>query len=90
MYVDSFECVVVASVWLKALITIDHRNKILKTRKTSIEVKVKNLDSLINDLRYNWKIILEECKIVLVPNINNVTTFPEKRTNRKRLADGLS
>jgi len=80
-YVDSFKCVV--------LTTIDHINKVIKTRKSTIFVEVKNLDYLINDLthlRNNWDMILEGCKLV-GGNINSATTFPEKRTTRKKQAD---
>lgn len=89
-YADSFECVIMASIWFKVLTTIDYRNKVLQTRKCTIDVEVKNLDSLINDLthlRNNWEMILEECKLV-GGNINSAITFPKKRTIRKKLADG--
>jgi hypothetical protein len=72
------------------LTTIDHRSEILQTRKSTIDVEVKNLDRLINNLthlRNNCEIIVEECKLV-GGNINSATTFSEKRTIRRKLTDG--
>lgn len=40
------------SVWFKVLTTIDYRNKVLQTRKSTIDIEVTNLDSLINDLTH--------------------------------------
>lgn len=89
MYVDSFECVVMVSVWFKILPAIDYKNKVLQTKKTTIDVKVKNLDSLINDLihlKNGWENILDYYKLFCT-NINSATTFSKKQTNRKKLAD---
>lgn len=79
-----------AFVWFKVQTAIDYRNKVLQTRKTSIDIEVNNLDSLLNDLthlRNNWEKILEECKVVGA-NVNSTMSFPEKRLKIKKLVDG--
>lgn len=75
-----------ASVWFKVLTTIDHRNEVLQARKTTIDVEMKNLDSLSNDLthlRNNWENILKESKLVSA-NINSATHFFKKNVLLER------
>ena len=91
---ESFECLLLASVWFKVLSAIDIRNLILQARNATIDIEADNLESLmveLKSLRNKWTDILSECKIV-GKNIGMDTThfFPEKRQRkRKRLHDEI-
>jgi len=39
-YFASFECVIMASVWLKILTAINHRNRVLQARDATLDVEV--------------------------------------------------
>src|SRR5580765_2991910 len=39
-YVKSFECVVMAAVWLKVLVSIDYRNQVIQAKDTTSEVEL--------------------------------------------------
>ena len=50
-------------IWFKALKMIDGRSKVLQARSATIDIEVKNIDSLIRDLRNlkrKWPAILAE------------------------------
>uniref|UniRef100_A0A1X7UAQ5 DUF4371 domain-containing protein n=1 Tax=Amphimedon queenslandica TaxID=400682 RepID=A0A1X7UAQ5_AMPQE len=49
-YFNSFPAVIMSAIWIKVLLAIDRRNKVLQARKATIDVEVKNLDSLTDDL----------------------------------------
>ena len=67
-YVNSFTCVLLAAIWFKILSAIDIRNKVLQARNATLDVEVRNVESLIDDLKYlrdQWSNILSEAKIVV-------------------------
>lgn len=93
-YVKSFECVVMAAVWLKVLVSIDYRNQVIQARDTTIDVEVDNLRSLLADLidlRNNqWASILAESK-----NVASAMGIPaefaaHRPVKRRRFADETS
>ena len=60
-YVESFQCILMASIWVKVLTAIDYRNKILQARSATLDVEAGNIQSLIEDLkqlRKQWDAIL--------------------------------
>ena len=60
-YVESFQCILMASIWVKVLTAIDYRNKVLQARSATLDVEVENIQSLIEDLkqlRKQWDAIL--------------------------------
>ena len=66
-YISSFKCVLMSSIWFKALKVIDDRSKVLQARSATIDIEVKNIDGLIRDLQNlkgKWPTILAECKAV--------------------------
>lgn len=83
-YVNSL---LLASIWYKVLAAIDIRNKVLQARNATIDVEVKNVCSLIDDLknlRDNWE---SEVKIV-AQQIGIVPELPSKRKRKpKRFHD---
>jgi Domain of unknown function (DUF4371)/hAT family C-terminal dimerisation region len=90
-YVNSFECVVMAAVWLKVLVSIDYRNQVIQARDTTIDVEVNNLRSLLADLidlRNNqWTSILAESKNV-ASAMGIPAEFAARRpVKRRRFAD---
>ena len=85
-YVNSFHCLLLASIWYKVLAAIDIRNKVLQARNATIDVEVKNVCSLIDDLkslRDNWELILSEVKIV-AQQIGIVPELPSKRKRKSK------
>lgn len=85
-YLASFECVILASVWLKILTAIDQRNRVLQARDTTLDVEVANINSLIEDLktfRGEWSTILEECKLV-AENYDIDPSFAEEQKRQKK------
>ena len=46
-YVESFQCILMASIWVKVLTAIDYRNKVLQARSATLDVEVENIQSLI-------------------------------------------
>ena len=56
-----------ASIWIKILVPIDLCNKVIQARNTTLDVEVRNINSLLNDLkqlREHWPAILAEAKLV--------------------------
>ena len=85
-YLASFECVILASVWLKILTAIDQRNRVLQARDTTLDVEVTNINCLIEDLktfRGEWSTILEECKLV-AENYDIDPSFAEEQKRPKK------
>ena len=85
-YFNSFPAVIMSAIWIKVLLAIDRRNKVLQARKATIDVEVKNLDSLIDDLkliRNSWRDILTESKRV-AESMDISPSFPEKRRRKRR------
>jgi hypothetical protein len=88
-YLNSFECLLMSSIWLKVLAEINAWNLILQARQTSLDVEVVNLQHLIDNLtalRSKCSKILQECKIV-AKNIGMNPELPEKRKKQKLHAD---
>ena len=89
-YVESFQCILMASIWVKVLTAINYRNKVLQARSATLDVEVGNIQSLIEDLkqlRKQWDAILHECKLV-AENTGIEPMLPERRQRkRKRFAD---
>jgi SMC interacting uncharacterized protein involved in chromosome segregation len=45
------------TIWLKVLVTIDLKNKVLQARSITLDIEVKNIEDLIGelkDLRGKW------------------------------------
>ena len=66
-YMSSFKCVLISSIWFKALKMIDDRSKVLQAQSVTIDIDVKNIDGFIRDLqnlKRKWLAILAECKAV--------------------------
>lgn len=56
-----------ASIWLKLLVSIAYRSKLLQTWNATIDVEVKNIESLLavlSFIRENWDSILSEAKVI--------------------------
>ena len=51
-YVNSFTCIMMLSIWIKALAAIDLRNKALQAINTTLDVEVDNIDSLLKELLF--------------------------------------
>ena len=81
-YISSFTCLLMSSIWFKVLTAIDQHNKILQARNATLDVEVKNVNSLLVDLqklRSCWSSILSEVKLV-AGEIGIPTELPSKRT----------
>ena len=89
-YINSFECIIMASTWVKALTLINYRSTILQTIEATVDVEAENVESLIVELQHlrdNWDGILDECRLVS-RNLDIPETFPDKRKKiRKRFFD---
>ena len=89
-YVESFQCILMASIWVKVLTAIDYRNKVLQARSATLDFEVGNIQSLIENLkqlRKQWDAILHECKLV-AENTGIEPMLPEcRQRKRKRFAD---
>lgn len=87
-YVSSFKCVLMSSIWFKALKMIDDRSKVLQERSATIDIEVKNIDGLIRDLeslKGKWPAILAECKAVATGlKIELWHVQSEKRKKRRK------
>lgn len=83
----TFECTLLASIWLQVLAVINHRNLVIQARDATLDVETKNISSLVDELkvlRDQWSLILEECNIVAA-NGGIYDTFAETRRKiRKR------
>ena len=89
-YVKSFECRLLGSTWLKVLVATDNRNRVLQAQHTKIDVEVRNLEGLLEDLsnlRANWVVILSEAKTVATVMDIDLKFVTVRPTNRKRFHD---
>jgi len=85
-YVSSFICIIKSAIWLKILVEIDNRNRVIQARKATVDVEVSNLNSLISDLKKvqnKWPDILAESKLV-ASAMNVPAEFSKKRKAKKR------
>ena len=91
-YVKTFECLMLGSIWLKVLVAIDNRNRVLQARNMTIDVAVRNLESLLEELanlRENWDAILSEVTAVAI-EMGVDPKFTEVRVRkRKRFHDEI-
>ena len=89
-YVKSFQCILIAFIWVKILTAIDYRKMIMQVRSAILDIEVNNIQSHIKDLkqlREQWDAILDESKL-LTENIGIEPVLPERRQRkRKRFAD---
>ena len=56
-YVSSYTCVLMSAIWYKILMAIDERNQVIEARDATIDVEVRNLDDLLDELKTlkeNW------------------------------------
>ena len=84
-WMKSFEYILMATFWFKALQCIDDVNKILQYADISIAEEAKYLESLRTDvqtLRDSWEKVLEEAKRVSSA-LGQTTTLKEKRSRKK-------
>eukprot|EP00731_Ephydatia_muelleri_P004216 Em0002g392a len=86
-YVESFQCILMASIWVKVLTAIDYRNKVLQATSATLDVEIGNIQSLIEDLkqlRKQWDAIRK----LVAENTGIEPMLPERRQRkRKRFAD---
>lgn len=62
-YLSSYVCVIMSSIWFKVLKAIDIRNQIVQRQNCTLDVAVKNVDSLLQeliDLREHFESIVNE------------------------------
>ena len=50
-YIRSFECIVFSTIWLKVIVTIDQKNKVLQARSATLDIETKNVGDLIKELK---------------------------------------
>ena len=91
-YLDSFESILMASIWFKVLTAINFRSTVLQARNATLDVEVDNIQSLIQDLkqlRDSWDTILAESKLVAGGmNVRmSLITAEKRRRVRKRFPD---
>ena len=72
-YICKFECILMASIWTKILNAINERSTVLQARNATIDIEVKNLETLLLDLqqiRNHWDAIFGECQLVASGLVN--------------------
>ena len=84
-YLETFQCIIMSSIWFKILAAIDIVNVVIQARSLTTDIVIQNLNNLITDLkilRDNWLSIVQEAKLVAC-SMNIDTSFPCFR-KRKR------
>ena len=84
-YFMSFDAVVLLTVWLKVLQSIDNRNVILQSGKISLDIEAANIRDLTEEmqsLRDAWDTLLAEAK--LIAGEMNVTPQLSKESSRQK------
>ena len=84
-YFMSFDAVVLLTVWLKVLQSIDNRNVILQSGKISLDIEAANIRDLTEEmqsLRDAWDTLLAEAK--LIAGEINVTPQLSKESSRQK------
>lgn len=82
-YLASFECILMTSVWHKILTAINYVSTILQGTDITIDIEIKNLESLLDNLkniRDNWCGILQDCKI----SAEKLGTEPDFSKNQRK------
>ena len=92
IYLDSFDSIIMASIWFKVLTAINFRSTVVQARNATLDVEVDNIQSLIQDfkhLRDSWDTILAESKLVAGGmNVRmSLITAEKRRRVRKRFPD---
>ena len=80
-YVLSFISILMNSIWMKVLTSIDQQNRILQARKATIDAEVQNLIDLLSELKRlqeKWTEIFKEAALV-ADCLGIVPHLPEKR-----------
>lgn len=89
-YLQSFQCIIMASVWVKILTPINYRSQLLQSINATLDVEVYNIESLIGDLlslRNNFEKILSEAKLVAAA-YEIKAEFPAVRARRVKSFHG--
>lgn len=84
-YLMSFDAIVLLTVWLKVLQSIENRNVILQSGKISLDIEAANIRALteeIQSLRDAWDSLLAEAK--LIAEEINVTPQLSKECSRQK------
>ncbi|XP_046677358.1 52 kDa repressor of the inhibitor of the protein kinase-like [Homalodisca vitripennis] len=80
-----------STIWLKVLVAIDNKNKVLQARSTTLDVETKNLNDLIEELkvlRDRWSNLYTEAKLVagnMAESVDCETDFKEKRLKKRKI-----
>jgi len=92
-YLQSFDCLILASIWFKILKTIDLVNRVIQARGETIDIVSKNLQNLVNELQSirneSWEKIWSETTIV-AENIgwsDKLIDQSKRVKKRKRMVD---
>lgn len=92
-YLQSFDCLILASIWFKILKTIDLVNRVIQARGETIDIVSKNLQNLVSELQSirneSWEKIWSETKIV-AENIgwsDKLIDQSKRVKKRKRMVD---
>ena len=91
-WMESFEFVLLATIWLKILQCIDDVNKLLQYPDVSIANEVKNLSDLqkeIQSLRDSWDSILDEPRTV-ASSLGQNDHFKKESSRTRKLVDNDS
>jgi len=83
----SFEYVVLATFWFKALQAINDVSCLLQGTQLTLDEEIRLFTSLVNDLqriRESWSTIIEESRIVAV-NLGFEEMFKQKRQRRQKI-----
>lgn len=86
-YFMSFDAIVLLTVWLKVLQSIDNRNVILQSGKISLDIEAANIRALTEEmqsLRDMWESLLAEAKLIagkmnVAPQLNRECSRQKKR-----------
>ena len=81
-YLETFQCIIMSSIWFKILAAIDIVNEVIQARSSTIDIEIQNLNNLITGLKDNWSSIVQEAKLVAY-SMNIDASFPSFR-KRKR------
>lgn len=92
-YLQSFDCLILASIWFNILKTIDLVNRVIQARGETIDIVSKNLQNLMNELQSirneSWEKIWSETTIV-AKNIgwsDKLINQSKRVKKRKRMVD---
>ena len=89
-YLKSFKCTLMATIWLKLLTAIDQKNKILQARNTTLDVEVKNIADLVDEVkkfRDLWDNLLSESRLAaeaMASDLPTETEIPKKELKKEK------